>query len=239
MRNFKPVRPSSITVLSGAGISAESGLKTFRDSGGLWEGHNVQDVATPEAWHRNQAQVLKFYNERRRNVSSAEPNDAHLVLAELEKFAQVQIITQNIDNLHEQAGSTNVLHLHGEITKARSSGDENYVIDIGFRDLEEGEMCPSGFQLRPHIVWFGEPVPKIVDASEVAMRSEIMIVVGTSLEVYPAAGLVNYIGDSTPLILVDPGNVSVYGSLQSRMRHYRENAGSGLRKALIDLGFDL
>lgn len=191
-----------LVVLSGAGISAESGLKTFRDSDGLWEGHDVTEVATPEAWHRDPKLVLEFYNMRRRNVADAEPNMAHQVLAELEEHYDVTIITQNIDDLHERAGSTDVMHLHGEIFKARSEQNEHLVYPM-LRDMYEGEMAADGSLLRPHIVWFGEPVPMIEEAVPVMMEADIFVLVGTSLVVYPAAGLVDYVPDHVKKYVLD------------------------------------
>lgn len=191
-----------LVVLSGAGISAESGLKTFRDSDGLWEGHDVNEVATPEAWYKNPQLVLDFYNMRRRNVLDAQPNMAHKVLAELEEQYDVHIITQNIDDLHERAGSTNVLHLHGEILKMRSERSEHQLLDI-YDDIKIGDMAPDGGQLRPAIVWFGEAVPMIEVALPIMQEADVFVLVGTSLVVYPAAGLVDYVRDSTPKYVLD------------------------------------
>jgi len=191
-----------LVILSGAGISAESGLRTFRDSDGLWEGYNVEDVATPEAWKKDPQLVLNFYNERRRNVADAKPNTAHIGLAELEKYFDVTIITQNIDNLHERAGSTNVLHLHGEIFKMRSEWDDELISEIK-GDLKLGDLATDGKQLRPFIVWFGEPVVMMEKAVEVVYTADIFAVVGTSLAVYPAAGLINYVSESTPKFIID------------------------------------
>jgi NAD-dependent deacetylase len=179
-----------IVVLTGAGISAESGLKTFRGPDGLWEGHRVEDVATPEAWDRDPARVLRFYNERRRAVRAADPNAAHLALVELERAYDVCIVTQNVDDLHERAGSTRVLHLHGEIMLARSSWDPSLVRHLEDADIELGDTCERGSQLRPHIVWFGEMVPAMDEAVELVADADVLLVVGTSLQVYPAAGLV-------------------------------------------------
>lgn len=180
-----------LVVLTGAGISAESGLKTFRDSDGLWEGHDIEDVATPNAWQKNPQLVLEFYNQRRRSVLEAEPNAAHYGLVTLEKDWDVHIITQNIDDLHERAGSTNVLHLHGQILKMRSERNEELIYDIK-DDIRPGDLADDGAQLRPHIVWFGEAVPAITDAISTVRSADMFVVVGTSLVVYPAAGLVNY-----------------------------------------------
>lgn len=191
-----------LVILSGAGISAESGLRTFRDSDGLWEGYNVEDVATPEAWRRNPQLVLDFYNERRRNIAAAKPNTAHIGLAELENNFDVTVITQNIDDLHERAGSTNVLHLHGEIFKMRSEWDDKLITEIR-GDIKLGEAAADGKQLRPFIVWFGEPVVMMEKAVEVVYTADIFAVVGTSLAVYPAAGLLNYVLESTPKYIID------------------------------------
>ena len=191
-----------LVILSGAGISAESGLRTFRDSDGLWEGYNVEDVATPEAWKKDPQLVLNFYNERRRNVADAKPNAAHIGLVDLENDFDVTVITQNIDDLHERAGSTNVLHLHGEIFKMRSEWDDELISEIK-GDLKLGDLATDGKQLRPFIVWFGEPVVMMEKAVEVVYTADIFAVVGTSLAVYPTAGLINYVSESTPKFIID------------------------------------
>lgn len=191
-----------LVVLSGAGISAESGLKTFRDSDGLWEGYNIEDVATPRAWRKDPGLVLEFYNYRRKNVLEAQPNAAHYGLAELEKDFDVTIITQNIDDLHERAGSANVLHLHGEIFKMRSERNSSLIAEIK-GDIKLGDMAADGAQYRPHIVWFEEPVPKIEEAIPVVQNADIFVVAGTSLVVYPAAGLVNYTKPEVPIYIID------------------------------------
>jgi NAD-dependent deacetylase len=191
-----------LVILTGAGISAESGLRTFRDSDGLWEGYEVTEVATPRGWRKNPQLVLDFYNERRKNVADAKPNAAHIGLAELEKYFDVTIITQNIDDLHERAGSTNVLHLHGEIFKMRSERDETLVSEIR-GDIKLGDVAEDGAQLRPYIVWFEEPVPKIEEAVPIVYAADFFVVVGTSLVVYPAAGLINYVALETPKYIVD------------------------------------
>jgi NAD-dependent deacetylase len=195
-------KKKKLVVLSGAGVSAESGLKTFRDSDGLWEGYDVYEVATPGAWKRNPALVLDFYNMRRRNVMDAQPNGAHLVLAELEKNYDVYIITQNIDDLHERAGSTKVLHLHGEIFKMRSERNPALIYEIR-TDMNLGELASDGAQLRPHIVWFEEAVPMIEPAAQMVTEADLMLIIGTSLVVYPAAGLVNYAPAGIPIYIVD------------------------------------
>ena len=191
-----------LVVLSGAGISAESGLKTFRDSDGLWEGYNIEDVATPRAWRKDPGLVLEFYNYRRKNVLEAQPNAAHYGLAELEKDFDVTIITQNIDDLHERAGSANVLHLHGEIFKMRSERNSSLIAEIK-GDIKLGDVAADGAQYRPHIVWFEEPVPKIEEAIPVVQNADIFVVAGTSLVVYPAAGLVNYTKPEIPIYIID------------------------------------
>jgi NAD-dependent deacetylase len=193
-----------VVVLSGAGISAESGLQTFRGADGLWEGHRIEDVATPEAWAANPALVLDFYNQRRRAVRAAQPNAAHQALVELERAYDVRIVTQNVDDLHERAGSSQVLHLHGEVLKARSTCDPRLVRHLGDRDIELGDVCELGSQLRPHIVWFGELVPAMEEAVELVAEADILLVVGTSLQVYPAAGLVFEAPGKARRIVVNP-----------------------------------
>ena len=196
-----------IVILSGAGISAESGLKTFRDSDGLWENHNVYDVATPEAFERDPELVLNFYNERRHQVLEAKPNKAHLALVELESQFDVRIITQNIDDLHERAGSSHVLHLHGEIDFARSSVDETLIYPLNGADIKLGDRCQKGSQLRPHIVWFGEAVPMMEEVIPLVEMADILLVIGTSLAVYPAAGLVNYVPHFAEKFYIDPNGL--------------------------------
>lgn len=191
-----------LVVLTGAGISAESGLRTFRDSDGLWEGYNIADVATPGAWRRNPQLVLDFYNQRRRDVLLAEPNAAHKALADLEKKFDVHIVTQNIDDLHERAGSTNVLHLHGEIVKMRSERAEHRLYPV-HKDIKLGDKAIDGGQYRPHVVWFEEPVPMIEEAIPVMYSADIFLLVGTSLAVYPAAGLVDYVKEKVPKYIID------------------------------------
>jgi len=193
-----------LVVLSGSGISAESGIPTFRDSGGLWEGYDISEVATPEAWTRNRELVLNFYNERRKAALAAQPNQGHKVLAELEKYFEVTVITQNVDDLHEKAGSSNIIHLHGELFKSRSTLDEQLIYDIEGWELKLGDKCERGSQLRPHIVWFGEMVPMMEIAAQEADRADIFVVVGTSLLVYPAAGLIHNVGSDVPIYIVDP-----------------------------------
>jgi len=195
---------TKIVVFTGAGISAESGLKTFRDSDGLWENYKIEDVATPEAWHKNMELVQQFYNERRTQVLAAQPNKAHIALVELQEYFDVEIITQNIDNLHERAGSKKVLHLHGEITKSRSTTDPSLVYNIDGAELKMRDKCAKGSQLRPHIVWFGEAVPNMEIAYMKAEEAEIFIVIGTSLNVYPAAGITEFVPSSAKKYLIDP-----------------------------------
>lgn len=203
-----------IVVMTGAGISAESGLKTFRDADGLWEGHDVMTVATPEGWAKNRELVLKFYNDRRRQLLEVQPNAAHLALAALESKYTVTIITQNVDDLHERAGSSNVIHLHGELRKSRSTLDISLVYDCD-ADIKLGDKCPKGSQLRPHIVWFGEEVPLLQLAAEKTTSADIVIVIGSSMQVYPAAGLVMYAPQSIPVFYVDK-HPSINYELSSR-----------------------
>src|ERR1700744_4315726 len=193
-----------IVILTGAGISAESGLKTFRDSDGLWEGYDIEEVATPQAWRRNPGLVQEFYNMRRKSVLEAEPNAAHYALAALEKKYKVTIITQNIDDLHERAGSENVIHLHGIITRSQSDINPNLTYPIDGWELKMGELCELGSQLRAHVVWFGEAVPMIDEAARICSTADIFILVGSSLAVYPAAGLINYVPRGVPKYIVDP-----------------------------------
>ncbi|MCK0104694.1 NAD-dependent deacylase [Marinobacter sp. S0848L] len=222
-----------IVVLTGAGISAESGLSTFRDNDGLWEKHSVYDVATPEAFERNRDLVLRFYNERRRQLQEVEPNRAHRLLAELESQYRVTVVTQNVDNLHERGGSTNVVHLHGELTKARSAVDPQLVYDIGYRDIQPGDTCDRGAQLRPHIVWFGEEVPMLDAAAELVSTADRLLIVGTSLQVYPAAGLVHEVDIDVPITVIDPGEPATV----SRARVIRKGASEGLAEWVNALGF--
>ncbi len=227
------VKKKKIVVLTGAGISAESGLKTFRDSDGLWEGYDIEEVATPRAWKKNPQLVLDFYNYRRKNVLDAEPNAAHIGLASLEKDFDVEIITQNIDDLHERAGSTKVMHLHGEIFKMRSEKSEHLVYEIK-GDMKLGDFAEDGAQLRPNIVWFEEPVPLIEDAIPIVRSADIFIIVGTSLVVYPAAGLVNYARWDIPKFILDrriPYTSSVYN-----LKAIEKPAGEGINELLAQLG---
>ena len=215
-----------LVILTGAGMSAESGIKTFRDSGGLWEQYKVEEVASIEGWYRTPDLVQKFYNERRRQLENAVPNAGHTGLVEMEKLFDVQIITQNVDDLHERAGSTKVLHLHGLLTQARSSKDPERIIDIGYRDILHGEKAPDGSPLRPNIVWFGEAVPAMETASDIASQADIFAVIGTSLNVYPAAGLIHYVPARISVFLIDPKPVTVYTN--HKVDYITEGAGKGV-----------
>lgn len=203
------MQKKKLVILTGAGMSAESGIRTFRDSGGLWEEHDVMDVASIDGWHRNPKLVLEFYNARRAQLVDVEPNKGHFLLAELEASFDVSVVTQNVDNLHERAGSTHVVHLHGELTKVHPVGNDKDVLDIGTDAISLGDLGADGSQLRPHIVWFGESVPAFEDAAILARSADILAVVGTSLNVYPAAGLLQYAPKGCPIFLIDPHPVSV------------------------------
>jgi len=226
-----------IVVLTGAGMSAESGISTFRDAGGLWEKHRVQDVATPDGWRRDPVLVQNFYNERRKQLLNCEPNAGHLALAELEKDFDVQIITQNVDNLHERAGSTHVVHLHGELMKMRSTGPGQEVFDVKSEHTEfkMGDLCPNGFQLRPHIVWFGEAVPEIERAIALVEQADILIIIGTSLQVYPAAGLMNEVRDGVPIYLIDPKEVRTASDQVTVIQKGASEGMKELKKMLLKL----
>ena len=197
-----------LVVLTGAGMSKESGLMTFRDMGGLWEQYDVTEVASPVAWENDQELVLRFYNERRKQLLEVEPNAGHTGLAEFENYFNVEIITQNVDDLHERAGSSNILHLHGELRKARSTADSSLITEIEGWELKTGDVCAKGSQLRPHIVWFGESVPAIEDAISIVQNADIFVIIGTSLNVYPAAGLIDYAPRDVPIYLIDPNEVA-------------------------------
>jgi len=216
-----------LVVLTGAGMSAESGIRTFRDSNGLWEEYDVMEVASIAGWHKNPELILRFYNERRRQMYACEPNKGHLLLAQMEKEFDVQIITQNIDNLHEKAGSTKILHLHGELSKARSSSDPNLVYEIGNRDIAIGEKCEKGSQLRPFIVWFGEEVPEMTKAVPMVGSADILCIIGTSLNVYPAAGLMHYAPYGCPVYLIDPNPPS---ELPAKIKVIAKGAGQGVEE---------
>jgi NAD-dependent deacetylase len=222
-----------IIVLTGAGVSAESGLKTFRDHDGLWHDYRVEDVATPEAWERNMDLVLDFYNQRRKNLLEAMPNSAHTALAELQNKYIVSIVTQNVDDLHERGGSSNVLHLHGELKKVRSSVDPSLIYELKGWELKKGDLCEKGSQLRPHIVWFGEPVPLIEQAAELCADADIMIVIGTSLQVYPAAGLIHYAFAGAPKYYIDPKAIAV--PFIPKLEVIRKTAGEGVPELVTRL----
>lgn len=192
-----------MVVLTGAGMSAESGLQTFRDANGLWEGHNVMDVATPEAFKRDPKLVLEFYNQRRRQLLDVLPNNAHHNLKELEKYFNIHIITQNVDDLHERAGSSQIVHLHGELRKVRSTTNEKIILEWS-KDLYLGDVDKNGDQLRPHIVWFGEAVPQLENAIEITKQADVLVIIGTSMQVYPAASLIHYVSSNTPIYFIDP-----------------------------------
>jgi len=218
---------NKIVVFTGAGISAESGIRTFRDADGLWEEHRIEDVATPQGWAANKELVLEFYNQRRKQLLECEPNKAHILLAELEKNFTVNIITQNVDDLHERAGSTKVLHLHGELLKSRSTVDKSLVYQIDGWELKLGDKCEKGSQLRPHIVWFHEDVPMMAEAAKITQTADIFCVIGTSLNVYPAANLLYYVSDSAKLFLIDPNPPN---NLPARITVIAQNATTGVEQ---------
>jgi NAD-dependent deacetylase len=222
-----------LVVLSGAGISQESGIPTFRDSNGLWEGFRVEDVASPEGWDKNPAVVLDFYNQRRKKALEVKPNRGHEILAELEKHFEVTVVTQNVDNLHERAGSTNVIHLHGSLFESRSTKDESLVYSIEGWELNLGDKCEKGSQLRPNIVWFGETVPLIEVASAHASKADIFLVVGTSMVVYPAAGLIHYVPYDCIKYIVDPSVPDI--AQISGVRVFQEKASTGMEKVKREL----
>ena len=216
-----------IAVRSGAGVSAESGIKTFRDSNGLWEEYRVEDVASIEGWHRNRELVLEFYNARRRALQNAKPNEAHKIIASLQDDFDVCVITQNVDNLHERAGSNKIIHLHGELTKARSVKDEFITYDIGYNDIKLGDKAPDGGQLRPFIVWFGESVPELGRAAKEVGKADILIIIGTSLNVYPAAGLIHYTKPGCKIYLIDPQPMNLK---MDNFTQIQDVATEGMRK---------
>ncbi len=228
------IKYMKIVVLTGAGISAESGLQTFRGSDGLWEGYNIYDVATPEAWHKNPSMVQEFYNMRRKAMLDAEPNAAHFALVQLEQHFEVQIITQNIDNLHERAGSKNILHLHGEITKSRSTRNPDLIYDVKGWEIKMGDVCELGAQLRPHIVWFGEAVPMIEPAALLVQAADLLAVIGTSLQVYPAAGLVDLVKPNTPIVVIDPATPEVKHPKRN-VTYIMKNATVGVKQWVDEL----
>ncbi len=221
-----------LVVLTGAGISAESGIRTFRDSNGLWEEYDVMEVASIQGWYKNPELILRFYNERRRQMFSCEPNKGHKLLADLENTFDVRIVTQNIDNLHERAGSTKVLHLHGELTKSRSSSDPSLAYEIGNKEIKIGEKCEKGSQLRPFIVWFGEEVPALEEAIQLVEKAEILCIIGTSLNVYPAAGLLHYAPEDCPIYLIDPNPPS---GLPKRIKVIAKGAGEGVTEFMKEI----
>lgn len=217
-----------IAVLTGAGMSAESGISTFRDANGLWENHDIMEVASIDGWNKNPSLVLDFYNKRRAQLKTVKPNRGHEILAQLEKYFDIQIITQNVDNLHEKAGSSNILHLHGELTKVRSVTNENYILDWT-EDLKLGDTDLKGNQLRPHIVWFGEAVPAIERAIPIIEEADIVIIIGTSLQVYPAAGLMHYAKPNIPVYYIDPNPAIIY-ELANPLEVIAMNASEGMEK---------
>ena len=226
----------TIVILTGAGISAESGISTFRDNNGLWKQYRFEEVASPDAWARDPEMVMDFYNMRRKQLLAVEPNPAHNALAGLEKKFRVKIITQNVDDLHERAGSSDILHLHGELRKARSTVDENLVYEIKGWELKLGDLCEKGSQLRPHIVWFGEPVPNIMIATGIIRRADIIMLIGTSLKVYPAAGLLQYAPTAAPKFLIDPEASPEY---HVRNLHIiRKKASIGVPELVKELNFE-
>lgn len=208
-------------------MSAESGLRTFREMGGLWEEYDVTEVASPHAWQKDRALVLRFYNERRKQLLETKPNKGHLGLLELEKEFEVWIVTQNVDDLHERAGSSRILHLHGELKKSRSTADPSLIYEIEGWKLDEGDLCEKGSQLRPHIVWFGEAVPAIEEAARIVSTADILVIIGTSMNVYPAAGLINYAPDTAPIYVIDPNEVAIAG--HPRIRIIQKGAGEGVQ----------
>lgn len=222
-----------IVVLSGAGISAESGIQTFRGINGLWEGHRIEDVASPEGWQKNPEMVQRFYNLRRKSVVDAQPNAGHLALVDLEKYFDVHIVTQNIDDLHERAGSSHVLHLHGEIRKSQSSINPNLVFDIVGDEIPMGALCPLGSQLRPHVVWFGEAVPNLLKAAQIVEQADMLIIVGTSLQVYPAAGLINYAKQDCEIYVIDPNAENL--GVKKQVAFISDNAVNALPKLVKKL----
>ena len=222
-----------LVVLTGAGISAESGISTFRDSNGLWENHRIEEVASPEAWRKNPEMVLRFYNIRRKQLFEVEPNEGHKALTRLEKKYDVRIITQNVDDLHERAGSSNVLHLHGELKKVRSTGDPSLVYTLDHWELKMGDVCEKGYQLRPHIVWFGEAVPAFEKAVQIAEQADLFLVIGTSMVVYPAAALINYVPSQAPKYYIDPKAFPVSGV--ANLSVIQEKAGTGVPKLVDEL----
>lgn len=222
----------NLVILSGAGMSQESGLKTFRDMGGLWEHYDVTEVATPEAWESDPELVMRFYNERRKQLFEAKPNAGHIGIAELEEWFNVKIVTQNVDDLHELAGSSNILHLHGELRKVRSTIDSKLIYKMENWELKLGDTCELGSQLRPHIVWFGEAVPAIQQAIPIVQKADIIVVIGTSLAVYPAAGLVNYAPPEIPIFVIDPAQPNIH---KKNVTYIQQKAGEGIKELKLKL----
>lgn len=230
------INKKKLVVLTGAGISAESGVRTFRDMNGLWEDHDIMEVASYQGWLKDKNLVLDFYNKRRSQLTTVKPNYGHIGLVELEEFFDVTIITQNVDDLHERAGSNSIIHLHGELVKARSTQDESLVYDIGYNDIKNGDLCELGSQLRPHIVWFGEMVPEIERAADLVAKADIFVVIGTSMQVYPAAGLIADVRKDIPIYFIDPNAKEM--RQPNRVKLIAENASSGVKK-LKDLLINL
>jgi len=227
----------NLVVLTGAGMSAESGIQTFRDADGLWEGYDVMEVASPQGWYKNMELVLDFYNQRRKQLLEVKPNKAHLLLAQLQEKFHIDIITQNVDDLHERSGSKNVLHLHGELLKVRSTTNENLIYNWT-KDLKTGDKCETGSQLRPHIVWFGEAVPMLDKAIELTKKADILVVIGTSMQVYPAASLIHYIKDDIPIYFIDP-KPSINQNNFSNITVFAEKASDGVEKLVQGLNNEL
>jgi NAD-dependent deacetylase len=219
-----------LVILSGSGISAESGIQTFRDMGGLWEKYDITEVASPHAWETNRQVVLDFYNQRRKQLFECSPNTAHYALAELEKSFDISIITQNVDDLHERAGSNKVLHLHGELKKVRSTIDPDLIYEMDHWELKEGDLCEKGSQLRPHIVWFGESVDAITEAAEIASTADIFLVIGTSLSVYPAAGLIEFVPTGVPVFIIDPGSPAYASAPNIEVLKHKATTGMEILK---------
>lgn len=217
-----------LVILSGAGMSAESGIPTFRDMGGLWEKYDITEVASPQAWRNNPELVLRFYNERRKKLLESHPNQGHKIIAQLEDSFDVQIVTQNVDDLHERAGSSNILHLHGELRKVRSTKKPHLVHQLDGWELKIGDLCQEGSQLRPHIVWFGESVPLLPIAEKIVSNADIFVIVGTSLNVYPAAGLINNVQPDVPIFIIDPGQPNIF--ISDKITIIKKGASEGLKE---------
>lgn len=223
----------NIVVLSGAGMSVESGLSTFRGSNGLWDKYKIEEVASIEGWHRNPKLVLEFYNKRREQLKTVKPNEGHFLLAQAEKNHDICIVTQNVDDLHERAGSTNIIHLHGELTKVKSTKNPYYIKDIGYAELNWGDTCANGHQLRPNVVWFGEEVPMLSHGAEKVSQCDVLLIIGTSLNVYPAASLVHYAPSNAQTFIIDPNEITIS---TNDIVHIKQTASSGIKKALELVG---